>query len=498
MQTTSLGRNKYQIQFENGDLYVGSMKNSACNGKGKLQFIDNIYQFEGRWKENKKQGHGILNIALDHVVSLGGEFEIEGSIPINEFSMFSIKNEWKKTKFPPMIYRRCVFAAIAIGHYIYVIGGYNGKYAISNVERFDFLTQTWTEMCPLIQRRSSCSAVYNENKENPCIYVVGGVTHDTVSLIEQYDIKTNTWKRIGNLKYPRSGFSLNFYNDKLFIIGGINRELNLIPVEIFNVTTKRHVILENITTSEYSYASTFALYKNKPFIFIFGGIDNQHKIVSKKMQGFDIENLKFIKFPHMNHARHFCSVFLMNEKIHVIGGYDGKKILSNINIFDFKTKTWALETIDYPYCGSCVLFLNKNIHLESYWKENRLEGKYCVNQSIYGKFKNGKKNGNEYDNDSIIQYYIKDIPICPYQEKINKKLKKISIPSHFLCPISFEIMKNPVITKEGITYERNEIQKWLQRNKTDPVTRQIISNELIPNVLIRKLIHEFLEKKKLM
>lgn len=497
METTYLGKNKYKILYENGDIYTGTLKNSVYNGNGTLNSFDNIYQFQGRWKNNQKQGHGKLTIALDHLVSLGGEFQTEGSTPINDFFMFSIENGWKKTKFPHMNFRRCVFAAITIDHYIYVIGGYNGKFASSNVERFDFLTQKWTELSPLIYRRSSCSAVYNQNVENPCIYVAGGVTHDTISLIEQYSVKTNTWKGIGNLKHPRSGCSLTFYNDKLFIIGGVNKTTSL-PVEIFNVVTKEHVILENVTNLEYSSASIFTFYENKPFIFLLGGIDKEHKIVSDKMLGFDIDNLKFIDFPPMNHARHYCSVFLKNEKLHVIGGYDGDKIVSSVDIFDFETKSWTLETIDYPYCGSCVLFLNKNIHLETCWKENKLEGKYNLNQSIYGKFKNGKKNGNEYKNDSIIRYYIEDIPICPHQEKINKKLKKISIPSHFLCPISFEIMKNPVITKEGITYERDEIQKWLQKNETDPVTRQKIPNELIPNVLIRKLIYEFLEKKKLM
>ena len=497
MRKTWLGRNKYKIQYQNGDVYTGGLKNSLYNGNGTLTSFDNIYQFQGRWKNNQRQGHGTLNIYLDHVVSLGGEFQTEGSIPINEFSMFSMENGWKKTKFPPMIHHRCVFAAVMVDHYIYVIGGYNGKFASSAVERFDFLTQKWTELSPLIHRRSSCSAVYNQDEENPIIYVAGGVTHDTISLIEQYDIKKNTWNRIGNLKYSRSGCSLVFYHDKLYIIGGINKS-DSIPVEIFNVVTKEHVILENTKIFAYSFASTFAFYENRPFIFIFGGVDKHQKKISKKMLGFDMENSKFIDFPVMNHPRHYCSVFLHDEKFYVIGGYDGKKIVSSVDIFDLQTKKWSLKKIDYPYCGSCVLFLNKNIQLDSCWKGNKLEGKYSVNQCIHGKFKNGKKNGNEYKTESIIRYYVEDIPICPRQEKINKKLKKISIPSHFLCPISFEIMKNPVITMEGITYEKDKIQKWLQKNETDPVTRQIISNELIPNVLIRKLIHEFLEKKNLM
>jgi tetratricopeptide (TPR) repeat protein len=59
----------------------------------------------------------------------------------------------------------------------------------------------------------------------------------------------------------------------------------------------------------------------------------------------------------------------------------------------------------------------------------------------------------------------------------------------FLCPISLEIMSDPVITPYGHTYERQSIEKWLEENDSDPFTRQPLSKaQLIPNIALRQAI----------
>jgi len=61
------------------------------------------------------------------------------------------------------------------------------------------------------------------------------------------------------------------------------------------------------------------------------------------------------------------------------------------------------------------------------------------------------------------------------------------------CPISGEIMRNPVINSVGQTYDRTRIQQWLSRgNRTDPNTRQQITTTLIPNFSIKSLINSYI------
>lgn len=59
------------------------------------------------------------------------------------------------------------------------------------------------------------------------------------------------------------------------------------------------------------------------------------------------------------------------------------------------------------------------------------------------------------------------------------------------CPIGYEIMKDPVIAQDGITYERANIERWLRRNSSSPITRQNIElSTLIPNIIVKQLIEQ--------
>ncbi|KAJ6227803.1 regulator of chromosome condensation protein [Anaeramoeba flamelloides] len=55
-------------------------------------------------------------------------------------------------------------------------------------------------------------------------------------------------------------------------------------------------------------------------------------------------------------------------------------------------------------------------------------------------------------------------------------------PECFICPITFEIMIDPVIAIDGYTYEREAIESWFEKNKISPMTgKELISIKLIPN-----------------
>ncbi|XP_048442360.1 E3 ubiquitin-protein ligase PUB23-like [Pyrus x bretschneideri] len=64
-------------------------------------------------------------------------------------------------------------------------------------------------------------------------------------------------------------------------------------------------------------------------------------------------------------------------------------------------------------------------------------------------------------------------------------------PYHFRCPISMELMKDPVTISTGVTYERNNIEKWFfsYKKKTCPATMQSVENfDMIPNHTLKRLI----------
>lgn len=69
----------------------------------------------------------------------------------------------------------------------------------------------------------------------------------------------------------------------------------------------------------------------------------------------------------------------------------------------------------------------------------------------------------------------------------------MEVPNEYLCPIRHEIMKYPVICDDGHTYEKKEIINWLRHHQTSPMTRERVSNKLIPNRIVKNLIQIFLE-----
>ena len=74
------------------------------------------------------------------------------------------------------------------------------------------------------------------------------------------------------------------------------------------------------------------------------------------------------------------------------------------------------------------------------------------------------------------------------EEEVVKEVVKVSL-DEFECPISLQIMENPVVAADGFSYERESIVKWLQEHETSPSTGATLPHkEVIPNNQLRSLI----------
>ncbi|ETO13424.1 WD repeat, SAM and U-box domain-containing protein [Reticulomyxa filosa] len=110
---------------------------------------------------------------------------------------------------------------------------------------------------------------------------------------------------------------------------------------------------------------------------------------------------------------------------------------------------------------------------------------------------------DDYENDSrqkgqkSLQYSIttklfnKDKTETNSNNKVDTPLK-LETPEEFLCPITRDIMKEPVICSDGFCYERTAIESWLIKNNTSPMTNQpLVTVQLFPNHGLRSMIQEF-------
>lgn len=55
------------------------------------------------------------------------------------------------------------------------------------------------------------------------------------------------------------------------------------------------------------------------------------------------------------------------------------------------------------------------------------------------------------------------------------------LPPEFVCPITQEKMKDPVVATDGHSYERSAIEQVMRTTRKSPLTREPLSSGLVPN-----------------
>ncbi|OEL16155.1 U-box domain-containing protein 9 [Dichanthelium oligosanthes] len=113
----------------------------------------------------------------------------------------------------------------------------------------------------------------------------------------------------------------------------------------------------------------------------------------------------------------------------------------------------------------------------------------------------GSADAEAFDEAADALAKLRDAELAPRKDRVagagggaNKGgTEAAAVPEQFLCPISSEIMRDPVVLASGQTYDRRFIQEWLTAgNRTCPQTQQVLSNTiLIPNHLVRSMISQW-------
>ncbi|KAG7466911.1 hypothetical protein MATL_G00147380 [Megalops atlanticus] len=75
-------------------------------------------------------------------------------------------------------------------------------------------------------------------------------------------------------------------------------------------------------------------------------------------------------------------------------------------------------------------------------------------------------------------------------EELKTTLVSSDVPDEFLCPITREIMKDPVIAADGFSYEREAIESWINsKNRSSPMTNLPLQTTIVtPNRTLKMAI----------
>ncbi|XP_038886938.1 E3 ubiquitin-protein ligase CHIP isoform X2 [Benincasa hispida] len=81
-------------------------------------------------------------------------------------------------------------------------------------------------------------------------------------------------------------------------------------------------------------------------------------------------------------------------------------------------------------------------------------------------------------------------------EKVAEADAPSEVPDYLCCKITLDILRDPVITPSGVTYERAVILDHFHKvGNFDPITRELLDeSQLVPNLAIKEAVQSFLDK----
>jgi len=116
-----------------------------------------------------------------------------------------------------MISARYCHQLVAMGGFMYAIGGFGGAARRATAERYDPATNTWTPIASMAIARCQFAAA----AMGGFLYVTGGEhVGSGLRSCERYDPASDTWSRIADLPEPRMYHALACLNGSLYAVGG--------------------------------------------------------------------------------------------------------------------------------------------------------------------------------------------------------------------------------------------------------------------------------------
>lgn len=266
---------------------------------------------------------------LNFKVSLPEDVENLKGLTISSNQKIRLKSKLHSTKLEPLKYGIYAFGSILKEDKIYVIGG-----------DASYKTDSWEK----VKRERPDFTMADYLRE--VMFQSNGEFYKDKLLI--YDIKNDSWEN-SELKFKKRAYhNLNYYDNKIYIIGGkrisANGKFQYLQdeIEVFD-TKKQSITVDKTNPHQASDAASFTYNDN---IIVIGGsikmnTENNKKVFTNKVHLYNITSGYWYELASMPTAKEASGV-LVNDKIYLIGGNNGNP-LSEIETFDLATEKWQTE-----------------------------------------------------------------------------------------------------------------------------------------------------------
>jgi N-acetylneuraminic acid mutarotase len=203
---------------------------------------------------------------------------------------------------------------------VYVVGGYGpGRSRLTTL--FSSSGGSWTRLAPMLEQRAAGGAAIVNGK----LYVVGGVASSTINRSGQtgrlarstlvYDIARDRWSTHPG-PTPREHLAVTTLGGRIYAIGGRTAgfDTNLNLVEVYNPRTDTWKRLPRLPGKR---GGTGAAGLGRWVVSV-GGEAPPGTI--RTVYGFDVKRRRWVKLPNLPTPRHGLGVVAVGHRVYVIGG----------------------------------------------------------------------------------------------------------------------------------------------------------------------------------
>ncbi|EPY85078.1 kelch-like protein 7 isoform 1 [Camelus ferus] len=164
-----------------------------------------------------------------------------GNSALYLFECYDTRTESWHTK-PSMLTQRCSHGMVEANGLIYVCGGSLGNNVsgrvLNSCEVYDPATETWTELCPMIEARKNHGLVFVKDK----IFAVGGQNSlGGLDNVEYYDIKLNEWKMVSPMPWKGVTVKCAAVGSIVYVLAGFQGVGRLGHILEYNTETDKWV-----------------------------------------------------------------------------------------------------------------------------------------------------------------------------------------------------------------------------------------------------------------
>lgn len=219
-------------------------------------------------------------------------------------------------------------SAVADGQ-IYVIGGYEPSGLSARVEAYDPTTETWTPRAPLRVARGGLRAAAFGGK----IYAFGGFK-ELATVFEVYDIATDTWTRLDDLRQPILNPAVTVHAGRIVVVGGGIPDGTKAAgfVEVLDPGTGAWSPLTRMPVPKGDHV--VGIHKNR--MFVVGGWND---ITLKTIEVYDFATDSWSTRPDLDDLRFYHGGATLDGRIYVVAGARGDtsvaaEYINTIDVYD--------------------------------------------------------------------------------------------------------------------------------------------------------------------